>query len=71
MQVPPNTPDICGKCRGAHGPAKYRVRVNIYLLEDMPISSYHFELCEHCIRLIARASKRHKVTVQSCPYDAV
>jgi len=67
----PSHPDVCGKCQGAHGPAKYRVRVNIYLLEDLPIAAYYFELCEHCMMLQSRQAKRQRIITRPCSHEAV
>lgn len=64
-------PDVCRKCHGAHGPAMYRIRVNVYRLEDLPIRAYYFELCEPCFRKMQRSSKRSKVSVVDCAFDAV
>jgi len=42
-------PDICQMCHGEHGPAKFAVRVELFILEDLPLGNCHWLLCEHCL----------------------
>lgn len=65
-QAKPN-PDLCDKCHKRA--SQYRVRVQIYLLEDFPLRQYYFELCEACSKLIVRTSKRQKLQVHDLPTD--
>ena len=59
--------DVCGKCHGAHGTATHRVVVEIYLLEDLLLTSYYFDLCAYCMRQQARHSKRQRITTRQRP----
>lgn len=67
----PSLPDVCGKCHGAHGPAKFRVRVNIYLLEDLPFAAFFFDLCENCMAQESLIADTQAITTCSCSYEAV
>jgi hypothetical protein len=41
--------EICQLCQGEHGEARYAVRLELFLLEDLPILSSYWFLCEHCL----------------------
>jgi hypothetical protein len=62
-----HNPDLCDKCHKRTSP--YRVRVQIYALEDFPIRQYYFDLCEVCSKMIVRNSKRQKLKVHDLPTD--
>jgi hypothetical protein len=57
--------DVCDKCHKRT--SQYRVKVQIFLLEDFPLRQYYFELCEACSKLLARSNKRQKLQVHELP----
>jgi hypothetical protein len=53
--------EVCGFCRGARGPAVFAVRVEIYMLEDLPVSGFRYYMCRYCARKQVAADKRKNI----------
>ena len=57
--------EVCALCQG---PSKFGVKVQVYQLEDLPMVSYYYELCERCMLQQSRLAKRKGVKVTPCPF---
>jgi hypothetical protein len=42
-------PDICQMCHGEHGKPRFALRIELFHLEDLPLSNFYVLLCPHCI----------------------